>query len=163
MRRGSWVAFKCRNVAEPGVKVELIPLYSVWLKMLNVSQRNSKPAFSRIAKFLKRPKSKLKWSGKLRALRPRVPKVSPWGAAKAAGLKASGPRLELGDVDAPGLPTKSGRALPPLLAAPFATPALSVFVNILKGMPVCATVMPETCQPPKTLWAMPAPLKSGME
>ena len=84
--------------------------------------------------------------------------------AKAAGLKARGPRLAgswLGEKPEWGLPTKSGREAVPV---PLPTPALSLKLEPLvteNGLPVCATVMPEICHPPRTLCTKPDPLKKG--
>src|SRR5260370_363738 len=97
MRRGSWVPVRCRKVLGPKAELEALvgvsPLYCVWLKRLKVSQRNSNPVFSLMENLLNVPKSKLMRLGKFRVLRPTLPNVSPVGAAKAAGLYASGPRL----------------------------------------------------------------------
>src|SRR5215471_5060089 len=100
-----------------------------------------------------------------------VPKVRPVGRAKAAGLYFRTPNTfcaasssRCAWVTLFGLPTRSGNEarVPP--ETPLATPALSLYVVLLdtvKGEPVNAVVMPETCQPPSSVWAGPAPLKKG--
>src|SRR5689334_14862837 len=137
----------------------LTPLYCVWLKRLKFSQRKSSARVSVKEKRLKRPKSKLIRPGPYKVLRPTLPKVRPVGVAYAAGLNINGPRTPgTSCAEACGLPTISGRdPVPTPLATPAASPK-SVPLVTLNGVPVWAMVMPETCQPPRTLCANPDPL-----
>src|SRR5271157_4512811 len=97
----------------------------VWLKMLKTSHRNSRLSSPCAENFLNKDILKFVRAGLLTELRPELPKVRPRGAAKAAGLRISGPMFDaleatLGLTEC-GLPTRSAKE--PMPRA-FPTPAL---------------------------------------
>src|SRR5229473_9497 len=137
-----------------------MPPHSVWLKTLKASARNSKAKLSLMAKCLNSAMSKFVRRGLRSLFLPELPKVSPVGTAKAAGLYHRGPTLgaEVREKPAFGSPTISAREPEP---TPAATPALSVELSTLNGVPLETPTIPEYCHPPRSVWRSPAPLKNG--
>src|SRR5205085_6456860 len=99
MRRGACAPLACRKsddgiqLVSPAVEptgAQSMPLFTplncVWLKILKFSHRKSSARVSPKEKRLNRPKSKFKRPGFRNVFRPTLPKVSPVGVAKAAGL-----------------------------------------------------------------------------
>src|SRR5579862_6654567 len=128
--------------------------------MLNSSARNCRFLLSVKWKFFSAEKSHCCIPGPLTMFRPALPYwpicvtgFSRWNAPglnQQFGVPACEP---LGQLPCVGSPTRLGRSLgkPEITGAPppAETPAESYTV---KGVPVCATVTPLTCQPPR-MWA----------
>jgi len=126
-------------------------LNCVWLNKLKFSQRKSKPVFSVMGNFLKTPKSKLTTSGQVQSVAADVAECESRGDSESRRIVRERSTLRwilIGGETERGLPARSGRE--PAVAVPLATPALSpnvVPLVTVNGVPVWATVMPETCQP----------------
>jgi len=119
---------------------------------------------------LEQAESKLRRPGSVRLLRDTVPKVRPvedeggWIVIKNAEDALRGDFIALCLVTAFALPTISGKDAMVSPLTPLATPALSLkavpFATV-KGEPERAVVIPEICQPPRSVCAGPADLKNG--